>query len=164
MLRIIVAVAANGVIGKDNALPWRIPDDLRRFRALTTGHPVIMGRRTYESIGRPLSGRRNIVVTGNPEWRADGVETAASLVGAVALAGGDGFVIGGASLFAEALPLAGRIELTEVGRAYDGDVRFPPFDRAAWREVAREDHPAADPPFAFVTLERREPAALPPRA
>ncbi|MFD2233025.1 dihydrofolate reductase [Phaeospirillum tilakii] len=158
---LIVAVAANGMIGRDNALPWHIPADLKWFKRQTLGKPVIMGRRTWDSLGRPLPGRTNIVLTRQPGWSAEGALVAASLDAALALAeqaapGAEAMVIGGATLYAEALPCAGRIYLTEIGSAYDGDTSFPPFDRTAWREVSREPQ-AGDPPFAFVVLERVAP-------
>ncbi len=164
MLSLIVAVAANGVIGRDNQLPWRIPEDLRYFKRITLGKPVVMGRKTFDSIGKPLPGRPNLVVTGNPDWRAAGVTPVASLDQALAEAAGlaaDGevMVIGGATLFERALPAADRIYLTEVHRAYDGDVVFAPPHPALWREVSRDDHDG-DPPFSFVVLERRK-ALLP---
>ncbi len=142
-LALIAAVAANGVIGSDNALPWRLPEDLKRFRALTLGHPVIMGRRTFESIGRPLPGRRNIVVTRNAGWHAEGCETAASLEAALAAAGtaqDEVFVIGGAQLYAATLPRAQRLYLTEIRRPFAGDARFPDVDWTGWKETARETH------------------------
>lgn len=140
-LALIAAVAANGVIGADNALPWRLPEDLKRFKALTLGHPVIMGRKTFESIGRPLPGRRNIVVSRNREYAAAGCEVAASLEAALKSCrnGSDEvFVIGGAQIYAEALPLAQRLYLTEIRAEFAGDARFPEYDRGAWRESARE--------------------------
>lgn len=162
-LALIAAVAANGVIGSDNALPWRLPEDLKRFKALTLGHPVIMGRRTFESIGRPLPGRRNIVVTRNADWRAEGCETAASLEAALAAAGAaedEVFVIGGAQLYAEALPLARRLYLTEIRHAFEGDARFPDLGRGTWQETAREHHRSADGlEYDFAIYERSLPAA-----
>lgn len=146
-LALIAAVAANGVIGSDNALPWRLPEDLKRFRALTLGHPVIMGRRTFESIGRPLPGRRNIVVTRNAAWRVEGCETASSLEAALAAAGTGGdeiFVIGGAQIYAEALPLAQRLYLTEIRQPFTGDARFPDVNRVEWKETARETYRTAE--------------------
>jgi len=164
-LALIVAIAANGIIGRDNALPWHIPGDLRWFKRQTLGKAVIMGRRTWESLGRPLPGRTNIVLTRQPDWSAVGALVAASLEAALALAeqavpGGEAMVIGGAELFAEALPRVERLYLTEIGRAYDGDTLFPPFDRRDWREIAREPQ-EGDPPFAFLVLERVAPAAPP---
>lgn len=146
-LSLIAAVAANGVIGSDNALPWRLPEDLKRFKALTLGHPVIMGRKTYESIGRPLPGRRNIVISRNTAYMADGCETASSLEAAIAACNGttdEVFVIGGAQIYAEALPLAQRLYLTEICRAFQGDARFPAIRRGGWAETAREKHRTDD--------------------
>lgn len=166
-LSLIAAVAANGVIGSDNALPWRLPEDLKRFKALTLGHPVIMGRKTYASIGRPLPGRRNIVVSRNAAFAAAGCETAASLEAAIAACAGTAdeiFVIGGAQIYAEALPLAERLYLTEIRAEFPGDARFPAFDRDAWRETARERHPGENGiGFDFAVYERaREKASLSP--
>lgn len=163
-LVLVVARARNGVIGNAGALPWHIPADLKHFKALTVGKPIIMGRKTFESIGRPLPGRHNIVLTRDSGWRADGVTTAANLAEAVAAAGLDPraradtiMVIGGAQIYAEALPAATRIEVTEVDAAPDGDTFMPAFDMTRWREVARTAHPGEDgqPAFAFVTLLRR---------
>ncbi|EME68469.1 dihydrofolate reductase [Paramagnetospirillum caucaseum] len=156
---IIVAVAANGVIGKDNALPWHIPEDLKWFKENTLGKPVIMGRKTWESIGRPLPKRPNIVVTRQAEWRAEGAHTAHSLDEALDLAtrlapgAVELMVIGGNALFAEALPRAARLYLTEIARAYEGDTLFPALDRSLWRETLRRPN-AGEPPFDFVVLER----------
>jgi dihydrofolate reductase len=143
---LIAAVAANGVIGSDNALPWRLPEDLKRFRALTMGHPVIMGRKTFESIGRALPGRRNLVITRNAVYRAEGCEILGSLDSAVAACAGadEIFVIGGAQIYAEALPIARRIYLTELHRDFLGDARFPDFARTEWKETARETHRTED--------------------
>ena len=155
----IVAMADNGVIGRGNGLPWRLPDDLKRFKALTMGHVLLMGRRTYDSIGRALPGRRNLVLTRNPGWQAPGCEPVGSIGDALALSGeAELFVIGGAEVFSLSWPAIGRIELTEVHADVEGDTRLAGFDRAAWREVAREPH-AADSrhayPCDFVTLLRR---------
>jgi dihydrofolate reductase len=155
-----VAMADNGVIGRDNGLPWHLPDDLKRFKALTMGHALLMGRRTFESIGRPLPGRRNLVLTRNPGWRADGCESVTSPQAAVTLVvdAGKLFVIGGALVFEACWPMVGRIELTEVHAAVSGDIRLTGFVREDWREIAREEH-AADArhahPFSYVTLVRR---------
>ena len=138
------------MIGKDGRLPWHIPADLRRFKALTVGAPMIMGRRTFESLPKLLPGRRHIVVTRDPKWRAEGAEVAHSADEALALAGGARVsVIGGAEIFVLFEPLADRVELTEVHGDYQGDTRMPAFG-SHWREVAREDHEG----FSFVTLER----------
>lgn len=156
-LSLVVARADNGVIGRDNALPWRLSADLKHFKALTLGKPVIMGRRTFESIGRPLPGRHNIVLT-RGDWTAAGIVVVPSLDAALAAAGpaDEAMIIGGAAVYAAALPLAARVQLTEVHAAPAGDIRLPPFDPAAWAETAREDH-AADgdaPAYSFVTLTR----------
>lgn len=155
IVSLVVARADNGVIGKDNALPWRIPADLAHFKRLTLGKPVVMGRRTFESISKPLPGRENIVLTRDPGWRAEGVTAAATL--AEALAGKtEVAIIGGAQVYADALPSATHVHLTEVHATPDGDTWLPAFDPADWRETARADHPAADgqPAYSFVTLER----------
>ena len=158
----LVAMADNGVIGRDNGLPWHLPDDLKRFKAITLGHSVLMGRRTFESIGKPLPGRRNLVLTRNPAWNAPGCETVTSLDAARASAGSSKlFVIGGAEVFSLCWPIVGRLELTEVHTDVEGDARLAGFNREEWREVFRESH-ASDArhawPFSFVTLVRR-PAA-----
>ena len=155
-LFLIYARARNGIIGADGGLPWHLPADLRRFKALTMGKPMIMGRKTFESFPAPLPGRRHIVLSRDPAWSAPGAEVAGSVADALALAGdGAVAVIGGAQVFAQFLPLADWIELTEIHGDYPGDVAMPPLD-SGWREVAREDHPAADgrPAHAFVTLRR----------
>lgn len=147
-----LARADNGVIGRDGGLPWRLPADLKRFKAETMGRPMIMGRKTFESFPAPLPGRRHIVLTRDPAWRADGAEVAHSVDEALALAGDDAAVIGGADIFALFLPRATRIELTEVHLDAAGDTTVPPF--AGWREIAREDHVAEGdrPAYSFVTL------------
>ena len=157
-LALIAAVARNGVIGGRNTLPWRLPADLKRFRALTTGHAVIMGRKTWESIGRALPGRQNIVVTRQPGYAAEGALVHASLDGALSAVTlpAPVYCIGGGELYALALPRAATLFLTEIDRNFDGDTRFPDFDRAAWREAAREEHRAPEGfAYAFVTYERR---------
>lgn len=157
-LSLIAAVASNGVIGNDNALPWQLPEDLKRFKALTLGHPVVMGRRTHESIGRALPGRRNLVISRNPAYRTEGCEIMASLGQALAACEGttdEVFVIGGAQIYAEALPLAHRLYLTEIQQAFSGDARFPAVDGSRWRESAREAHESpAGLAFAFVIYDR----------
>jgi dihydrofolate reductase len=156
-ISIVVAVAENGVIGNRGALPWRIPEDLKRFKALTMGKPVIMGRKTWDSLPRrPLPGRTNIVVTRNPEFRAEGAIVAHGFDEAVAKAGADEIaVIGGEAIFAAALPLAETIHLTEVAASPEGDAFMPPIDRTLWREVSREGPYEADGlRYSFVTLER----------
>ena len=157
-IALVVAVARNGVIGRDNGLAWHISGDLKRFKALTMGTTLLMGRKTWDSIGRPLPGRRSLVLTRDRAFRAEGAEPVHDFDTARALATGDRLmVVGGAEIYALALPHADRIHLTEVAAEPEGDVRFPPFDRAAFREVAREDHPMGlrdDFPYAFVDLER----------
>ena len=157
---LVVARARNGVIGRDNALPWRLPADLAYFKRVTMGHPVIMGRRTWESIGRPLPGRLNIVVSRNRDYQAPGATVVGSLGEAWQAAGdaGEACVIGGTSLFAEALPQADRIHLTEVEADVPGDTWFPPFDRGEWVEREVERHARDDRhehPFRILVLERR---------
>ena len=153
---LVAAVAANGVIGNANRLPWRLPADLLRFRALTTGHAVIMGRKTWASIGRALPDRQNIVVTRQPDYPAPGAEIAHSLVDALAHVRrpAPSFCIGGAALYREALPVAATMYLTEIDRDFDGDTTFPAFDRGQWREVAREPHVERGLAYAFVTYRR----------
>ena len=153
-------MARNRVIGRDNRLPWRLPADLAYFKRVTMGHPVIMGRRTWESIGRPLPGRKNIVVSRNRAYAAPGATVVGSLRDAWLAAGEveEACVIGGTSLFAEALPHADRIHLTEVDAEVEGDTYFPPFDRSQWveREVARQARDERhEYPFRIVVLERR---------
>ncbi|WP_245841846.1 dihydrofolate reductase [Sphingomonas lenta] len=149
-----MARADNGVIGRDGGLPWRLPADLRRFKALTMGKPMVMGRKTFESFPEPLPGRRHIVLTRDPAWSASGAERAGSVDEALRLAGkaDEIAVIGGAEVFALFLPLATRVELTEVHADVDGDTRMPGFD--GWREVVREDCPTKEgrPAYSFVTL------------
>ena len=155
-IALVVARADNGVIGRDGRLPWHLPDDLRRFKRLTMGTAMIMGRKTFESLPGLLPGRRHIVLTRDRGWRAEGAEVVHDVAGAIAAAGDDAAVsvIGGADIFQLFLPIADRIELTEVHGDIAGDVTLPPFDPARWREVSREDHPEADgrPAFSFVTL------------
>ena len=151
---LVLARAANGVIGRDGGLPWHLPADLKRFKALTLGRPMVMGRRTFESFPAPLPGRRHIVLTRDPSWAAGGAEVARSTDAALALAGDDVSVIGGAAVFAAFLDRADRIELTEVSAEPAGDTVVPPF--TGWHETARVDHPAdgARPGYSFVTLTR----------
>ena len=159
-LALIVAVAKNGVIGDRNRLPWHLPDDLKRFRRLTSGHAVIMGRKTWESLAKPLPDRQNIVVTRDADYRAPGAEVATSLERALALVRlpAPAFCIGGGELYRIALPLAHTLYVTEIDRAFAGDVEFPAIDAAVWPETHRETMTStgADPfAYAFVTRERR---------
>jgi len=160
-IAIIAALARNRVIGRGNRLPWHLPDDLRHFKRLTLGRPIIMGRRTWESLPGLLPDRTHLVVTRDPSYRADGAVVVGSLDEALGAAGGEeALVVGGAQLYALALPRASRLYLTLVDAEVEGDVFFPAIDPAAWREVAREPHAADERhayPFAFVTLERITP-------
>ena len=162
MRSLVVAMARNRVIGRDNRLPWRRPADLAYFKQVTAGHPVVMGRRNYESIGKPLPGRLNIVVSRDPAFRAPGCTVVASLDEAWQAAGDapEVSVIGGTSIFAEALATADRIHLTEVDADVPGDTWFPEFDRTEWREREVARHPADERhayPFRIVVLDRRRP-------
>jgi dihydrofolate reductase len=153
---LVAAVAANGVIGRDGQLPWRIPEDLAHFRRVTTGHVVVMGRKTFESMGRPLPRRTNIVVTRRPDWVADGVVVAHSLESALETAStydGDVMVIGGGEIYRQAMAYADAQVLTEVHDSPDGDAHFPTFDADEWLEVEREKHDG----FDFVWWERAHP-------
>jgi dihydrofolate reductase len=159
-ISIIAAVAANGVIGRDNDLPWRLPADLRRFKRLTMGHHLIMGRRTFESIGRPLPGRTTVVLSRRPDPPHPDVLLARGLEEALQMAAADDevFVAGGAEIYALALPRADRVYLTRLHREFDGDARFPPFDEAAWELLEREDHEADERnryPHTFLVYQRR---------
>jgi dihydrofolate reductase len=161
---LLAGVARNGAIGLDNRLPWRLPEDLKHFRALTMGAPVVMGRKTWDSLPerfRPLPGRHNIVLSRSADFRAEGASVAHTLDEALALAERDApkrvFVIGGEQIFRDALPKADELELTEVERDFEGDVFFPAFDRGEFTEVRREHHHAAPPndfDFSFVTYRR----------
>ena len=155
LITLIVARAQNGVIGRDGRLPWHLPADLKRFKALTMGSVMIMGRKTFESLPGILPGRRHVVLTRDPAWQAEGAEVAHDLAEALALAGDEAAVIGGAEIIALALPVAGRIELTEVHADVPGDTFLPPLGEG-WRETFRESHePSGEKPgFAFVTLAR----------
>jgi dihydrofolate reductase len=154
---LVVAVAANRIIGANGQLPWNLPQDLQHFKRLTMGHPVIMGRRTWESLKGPLPGRENIVVTRTPGYEAAGAAVATSLESALALCAGEpvAFVIGGSQLFAESLPIADGLVITEIHKDFNGDTWFPAYDRSRWRESRREAHAAADGTrFDFVLYEK----------
>jgi len=155
-----VAVASNGVIGRDGELPWRLPADLAHFKETTMGKPIVMGRRTWESIGRPLPGRDNIVITRRSDYVAEGCQVVHSLPEALRAAGEaeEVMIIGGAGLYEEALPLARRIEMTRVHGEIPGDTCFPWLNQLDWEEVRREEREADDDnawPLSFITLERR---------
>jgi len=159
-LSLIAAVARNGVIGKDNTLPWHLPEDLKRFRALTTGHHIIMGRKTYESINRLLPGRTTVIVTRNPDYQVEGALIAGSLQHAVELCGGDeeAFLIGGAELFLDGFRLGDRIYLTEIDADFVGDVFMPPFDPAEWHETSREKHHSSQGwDYSYINYDRIRP-------
>lgn len=157
-LTLIVATDDAGGIGIDNRLPWKIPADLAHFKRVTTGHPIVMGRKTFESIGRPLPNRRNIVISRNSEWHHDGVDTANSLDAAIALSHApEMFIIGGAEIYRLSFPIAERLIVTEIAARYHCDTFFPSIDPTLWRESARTIHPASEgiPAFAFVTYQRQ---------
>lgn len=157
-ISLIVAVAQNGIIGTGGTMPWHITEDFRHFKAVTLGHAVVMGRKTYDSIGRPLPGRRNIVITRNADLRIEGCQMAASLEGALAMCEGEEevFVIGGGEIYRQAMPLATKLYITHVGVEVEGDTRFPTIG-PEWREVRREEFErgsAFEHPFAFVDYEK----------
>lgn len=152
MISIIVAIARHGAIGKDNALLWHISDDLKRFKRITSGHPVVMGRKTYESLGRPLPNRINVVITRNTNFRAEGCTVVHSMAEAVSLfpSTEEVFVIGGAQIYTEALDIADKFYLTKVEAQYDADTFFPKWDPAQWREISCENHDG----YSFIDYVR----------
>jgi len=153
-ITVLAAVGANLVIGRGGEMPWHLPADLAHFKATTMGHTMVMGRKTYDSIGRALPGRRTVVITRQRDWHAPGVEVAHSLAEALALTGPtEVFVIGGSEVYEQALPFADQMMLTEIAQSPEGDAFFPTFDADHWREVAREPQDG----FAFVTYVRRQP-------
>jgi dihydrofolate reductase len=157
LVSIIAAMARNRVIGIRNTLPWHLPEDLKHFKALTLGHHIIMGRKTYESIGRPLPGRTTVIVTRDPAYRVEGCLIAHSPAEAIALCGADEevFFVGGGELYGQVLPLADRLYLTEIQADYAGDAVFPAIDRAVWREAERERRVSqAGLAYDFVTYTR----------
>jgi dihydrofolate reductase len=156
-LTIVVATDSNNGIGINNTLPWHLPEDLAHFKRTTSGHPIIMGRKTFDSIGRPLPNRRNIVITRNPDWQHAGVETVTSFEAAKALVGdAQAFIIGGAQIYADTLAGTDRIIVTKIDKAYDCDAFFPAIDPAQWKEVAREAHHSETNglDFAYITYDR----------
>lgn len=157
-ITLVVARGANGVIGADGSMPWHLPADLRHFKAKTMGRPMVMGRRTFESLPGLLPGRRHIVMTRDPAWSAPGAEVAQDLAGALALAGEvpEICIVGGGQIYAQSMAIADRIELTEIEASPEGDTHFPLAIGPEWVETARETHPAQEgrPAFAFVTLEK----------
>ncbi len=159
MISLIAAVAKNGIIGKTGALPWHLPADLKRFKELTMGKPIIMGRKTYASIGRPLSGRKNIILTSDENFTAEGCVIVHSKEDALKEVGDveEAMVIGGGEIYRQFLPNAAKIYLTEVDAGIEGDIYFPKFDRNEWREVFRERHEPDEKnkyPYSFVILEK----------
>jgi dihydrofolate reductase len=163
---LVAAIAENGVIGRGNALPWRLKSDMQHFRAITTGKPVVMGRKTFLSIGRPLPGRTTIVVSRDLAFTAPGIVVAATIDTALVVARGDALrrnadaiiIAGGAEIYAQVLPQASLLAVTHVHKKVDGDARFPLIDMAVWREAERSEHPPAaedEAPFAFVTYARQ---------
>ncbi|MFB2845461.1 type 3 dihydrofolate reductase [Aeromonas veronii] len=161
-ISMIAAMAHDRVIGKDNQMPWHLPADLAHFKRVTLGKPILMGRKTFESIGRPLPGRRNLVISRNPDYQAEGIEMVGSVEAALALLAGSSveelMVIGGGHLYAEMLPSADCLYLTRIDLAVDGDTRFPAFDDGQWQRVECESHPADEKnphPYSFETWQRR---------
>ncbi len=159
-ISIIVAMAKNRTIGINNTLPWRCPEDLKHFKSLTMGHHMIMGRKTFDSIGKPLPGRTTVVVTRNQKLKIDGCIVAHSLQQAIAACADDNeiFIVGGAELYTQALPLADTLYLTEIQQEVKGDAHFPEFDNKEWQEIAREQRSQDIPQaltYHFVTLQRR---------
>lgn len=154
----IVAIANNRVIGVDNTLPWHLPEDLKRFRALTMGHHIIMGRKTYDSLGRLLPGRTTVIVTRNPNYKVEGALVANSLEAAIALCKGDdeAFLIGGAELYQDGLKLSNRLYITQIDLSVTGDAYFPEYSLNEWQEISREAHVSEQGlSFNYVTYERR---------
>ncbi len=166
LISLIVAMAQNGVIGRENSLPWRLPQDLKRFRAFTLGKPILMGRKTFESIGQPLPGRTNLVLTRDRSWFAHGVIVVHSVEEALTQAGSSDelVAIGGAEIYRRVLPFARRIYLTHVHADVPGDITFPEFDSTQWADVECSSQPADEShayPLTFVTLERRNAPEVP---
>ncbi len=158
ILSVIAALARNRVIGVNNRLPWRLPEDLKHFKTLTMGHHIIMGRKTYESIGKPLPGRTTVIVTRDAAYRMEGCLTATSIDAAIAACAGDPeiFFVGGAQMYAQVLPRADRLYLTEIQADYAGDAWFPAFDRGEWEEMARDQRVSPDGlGYDFVSYLRR---------
>lgn len=161
MISIIVAVAANGVIGSGNRMPWHIPEDLKRFKAITTGHPVVMGRKTFESLGRPLPNRTNVVITRNRDYRAEGATVVGSLYEALALFGQDEeiFIIGGGEIYKQAMEIAEKLYITRIRHEFDGDTYFPDIDGDKWSATYCETHQRGEKfphPFEFVDYRRNK--------
>lgn len=158
-LSLIAAMAKNRVIGRNNALPWHLPEDLKYFKATTLGKPILMGRKTFDSIGKPLPGRTSVVLTRNPEWSFDGCLVVPSLDAALARLADreEVLVIGGAELYQQTLPRADRLYLTEINADFEGDAWFPDFDRSQWQQISRQPHPDNGRGFSFdfVVYQRK---------
>jgi len=160
MISLIAAMASNRVIGINNTLPWHLPADFKHFKAVTMGKPILMGRKTYESIGRPLPGRTNIIITNNPSYTAEGCHVVNSIEQALTLTNDDAeiMVIGGASFYQQTLPIAQRIYLTIIHHDFEGDAHFVEYDESIWREVERNDFQPDEKnryPYSFLTLEKQ---------
>ncbi len=157
IISIIAAMAKNRVIGRNNYIPWKLPEDMKRFKELTTGKPVVMGRKTFESIGRPLPNRANIIVTRDKNYKADNCVVVHSAGEAIKAAKGNEevMIIGGAEIYKQFLPRADRLYLTLIDKEFEGDAYFPEFDKNEWEEVSREEHESNGLRYAFVNLERK---------
>jgi dihydrofolate reductase len=157
MISIIVAISKNNAIGKDNTLLWNIPEDLKHFKEITSGHTIIMGRKTFESIGRPLPNRRNIVITRDDSYAHNGIEIANSLIKALDVCKYEDevFVIGGGEIYKQALPFADKLYVTHVEKEYTGDAFFPEISKEEWVEISKEEHSENDPPYRFSTYEKK---------
>ena len=160
MISLIVAASQNGIIGANDKLPWHLPADLQRFKQITMNHPILMGRKTFESIGKPLTGRTNIVISRQKGFQCCGTTVVHSLEEALLLCENEkeAFVIGGAEIFKQALPFADRIYLTRINRDFEGDTTLFEIDPRIWKETSREDFPAGPQPHTFLTYERKQPA------
>ena len=152
MIKIIAAMSKNRVIGDSNTLIWHLPEDLKRFRKLTTGNTIVMGRKTYESIGKPLPNRRSIIITRDPDYKVEGCEVANSLEDALLLSNRDCFIIGGGEIYRQAMDIADRIYLTLIDKEFKGDTSFPKIKD--WLEISREDFIAEDFGYSFIEYER----------
>ncbi|MFC4158905.1 dihydrofolate reductase [Chitinimonas lacunae] len=156
LISLIAAVARNGTVGRDNAMPWHLPADLRYFKSVTSGHPVVMGRKTFDSIGRPLPNRHNIVITRQIDWQVEGITVVHSLEEALAAAGpaDEIFIMGGGQIYAQALPLADRLYLTEIDADFEGDAFFPAWPREQFREQARQEQQGESFSYRHMVYER----------
>ncbi|MBI2653965.1 type 3 dihydrofolate reductase [Candidatus Woesearchaeota archaeon] len=157
IISLIAAMGRNKVIGKDNSLPWKLPEDMKRFKELTTGKPVVMGRKTFESIGKPLPNRKNIILTRDKNYKADGCIVVHSVNGALNAAKGSNevMIIGGANIYGQFLPIANKMHLTLIDADFEGDAYFPEYDKNEWKEMKREEHKSDKYGFVFVEMNRR---------